>query len=54
MKIDRELLQSQTETLASFLNMDLMPHEISEIEDLLDMLGNIIDCEENTIIIELI
>lgn len=54
MKIDRELLENQVQTLSSFLDMDLMPHEREEIEGLLDMLGDIADSETELLTIELV
>lgn len=54
MKIDRELLENQMQTLASFLNMDLMAHEREDIESLLDMIGDIADSIEDVLTIELI
>lgn len=54
MKIDRELLESQIRTISYVLDDDLMEHEREAIEGILNILGDIVDCEENLIIIDLV
>lgn len=54
MKIDRELLKQQINTLSYLLNTELMGYEIEALEGVLNMLGDIVDSEESLITIELV
>jgi hypothetical protein len=54
MKVDKELLEQQINTLSYLLNTELMGYEIEALEGVLNMLGDLVDSEENIVTVEFI
>ena len=54
MKVDKELLEQQINTLSYLLDTELVGYEIEALEGVLNMLGDLVESEENTVTIEFV